>query len=91
MSRNDVIIVANDKRTRPHWFYVFHLRCADKDWDRVAYRRIQNKRYRFGTAKRWKALLSAHNLQRKRDTEYGVRELDLFTKDEPHTPPVNLE
>ena len=73
MSRNDLIGVTRIGR----WYYVLAPLNADTCWSsRAARRRVIEGRYRFRTASRGRALMRAHDIQRKCiPTEYGVWEL----------------
>ena len=74
MSRNNLILVACDKRHKQEWFYVISNVCADVNYYRFAKKYI-DKENRKRTQQRSSALVIAHNLQLKLDTEYGVREV----------------
>ena len=77
MSRNNVIVVACDKRQKRFKYYVLANICADNDWDLNAVKfRIDRFDLKW-TYSRSKALCRGHNIQKKIDTEYGVRELDV--------------
>lgn len=74
MSRNNLILVAHDRRNGLHWSYVFFNVNADNEWNaRYAKDHIRNNRKR--TRNRATALLIAHNTQLRKGTEYGVQEI----------------
>lgn len=54
---------------------------GESDWERVALEHMSNKKNRF-SFDRSKALLMAHNIQRKQPSEKGVWEIFLLKKKE---------
>lgn len=71
MSRNDVIVVI---RFDGRWHVCFPMN-ADTQWNvRACIDHIRQQRS-LAHNSRAHALVSAHNVQRKLGTEYGVREL----------------
>ena len=74
MSRNDVILVVRVGRR----YCVLAPLCADTEWDRAFVRRATRQQCRW-TSSRASALVHAHNLQLRWNTEYGVRELTLWS------------
>ena len=75
MSRNNLIMVAEDRRARKIWYYVLFVECADDDLEACARRHIRRKpkrTRRFATA-----LVLAHAMDRQLETEYGVRVVPL--------------
>ena len=76
MSLNDVILVACDRRCKRLKYYVIPNICADDDWS-TAVRRLIDRGNMKWTFLRSKALCIGHDIQKKIDTEYGVRELDI--------------
>ena len=76
MSRNNAILVVEDRRFgKKRKYYVFQDVNADEDWILFASENINENTKR--TNDRARALVLAHNIQRKMDTEYGVCELVL--------------
>jgi hypothetical protein len=73
MSRNDLIGVA----ARERHYYVLGPLDADTPWDARSVRRhLLRRQYLYRTRSRARALVHAHDLQRREHpTEYGVREL----------------
>lgn len=76
MSRNDLILVIHDKYKK--MYYVVHSRNADDDWHHNGAVCLIKKGMKF-TTDRGKSLILAHNMDRKINTEYGVREVDVNT------------
>lgn len=73
MSRNNLIVVIHSKG---RWYVVPDCN-ADTEWsEEFARCHVGDESSKF-TNSRATALIRAHNLQRKLDTEYGVRELYL--------------
>ena len=76
MSRNNFIAVIHSKG---RWYVVPDCN-ADTEWsEEFAQRHVCNEFSKF-TRSRGAALVRAHNLQRRLDTEYGVREVYLSKK-----------
>ena len=79
MSRNNLIIVVNDRRGLKEWFYVILNANADNDWNykfckkKIKEMKLKGKR----TGNRSTALLLAHDADNKIKTEYGVREFAI--------------
>ena len=72
MSRNNLILVVSVKGR----YYVIPDVCADTEWNvRYAYGVLKGRRY---MRDRGKALILAHDMQRRQQTEYGVRELRIY-------------
>lgn len=72
MSRNNLIAVTR-RRGR---YYVLARINADEQWDRAYCRRqIDANRVKRWKSSRADALVLAHDLQKKYETEYGVREV----------------
>ena len=72
MSRNNVILVASYNNR----YYVFNRLNADTEWNTdYVHNRIKNEDLKY-TKHRAKALVIAHDYQKKYDTEYGVHEID---------------
>ena len=72
MSRNDLILVVRHTGN----FYVLHDSInADLHWN-TAYV-LEAIKSSKSTRNRGKALIIAHDIQLKRDTEYGVQEMNL--------------
>lgn len=73
MSRDDVILVVRKSLNKRHIYYVFHanatLHWEDEEWNSLI---LNNSKFTFS---RGKALILAHNKQKKLQTEYGVREV----------------
>ena len=68
MSRDNIIVVLN----KINKYYVFYVDSCDCGfYDNLI---KPSSKYTFS---RGKALIRAHNLQKKLNTEYGVREIDL--------------
>jgi len=80
MSRNNLIIVANDKRGIHEWFYVIVNANADNDWNHKKCKKIIKYMKNLGkrTKVRATALILAHNIDNKIKTEYGVREMTIY-------------
>ena len=75
MSKNNLIIVAKDARVKDNIkYYVFHDVNADNEWNSKFIKEQMENTSKY-TRNRGKALIMAHNIQRKIDTEYGVREM----------------
>jgi|TARA_E500000178_G_scaffold355112_1_gene426531 hypothetical protein len=71
MSRNNLILVIK----KEHRWYVVPDVNADTQWnEEFASQHINLPTSRF-TKSRAKALLRAHDIQRRMETEYGVREM----------------
>ena len=79
MSRNNLIIVVNDKRGLKEWFYVIINANADNDWNYVFCKKKIREMRKEGkrTGHRSTALLLAHDIDNKIKTEYGVREFTI--------------
>lgn len=79
MSKNNLIIVVNDKRGLKEWFYIIINANADNDWNykfckkKIREMRKEKKRTRHRST----ALLLAHDIDNKIKTEYGVREFTI--------------
>ena len=71
MSKNDVIIVARLRKR----FYVLGPLNADTQWCAGAILQIIESTSLKYTRNRSKALVLAHDLQKKKETEHGVWEL----------------
>ena len=72
MSRNDLIAVVRHE----HLYYVLANLNADEQWSRTyCIEQIVAGLSHKGYVSRARALIVAHNLQKRFDTEYGVREL----------------
>tara|TARA_B100001769_G_C21559679_1_gene318210 strand:- start:250 stop:465 length:216 start_codon:yes stop_codon:yes gene_type:complete len=71
MSRNNIIYVAK----KQDWYYVIYCDCADNNSTEFCENAIMKMTKK--TSKRAKALILAHNIQKKKDTEYGVFEIDI--------------
>ena len=69
MSRDDVLLVAH----RQSVYYVLYAN-ASWDWDSGEWEKLIKPESPY-TYSRAKALLIAHNKQKKLNTEYGVREI----------------
>lgn len=80
MSRNNLIIVARDKRGIREWFYVIVNANADNDWNHKKCKKIIKDMKNLGkrTKVRATALILAHNIDNKLKTEYGVREMTIY-------------
>tara|TARA_B100001741_G_scaffold64192_1_gene50697 strand:- start:3287 stop:3616 length:330 start_codon:yes stop_codon:yes gene_type:complete len=74
MSKNDVILVRRsfDKLKKKYYYNVIYCDNADENWLHFANKQNSTSKR---TMKRCLALIIAHNLQKKCDSEYGVREL----------------
>ena len=70
MSRNDVTLVV-EHRGR---YYVLARVCADTQWNEE-YARARTARMSRSTRHRARALVLAHDIDRRLQSEYGVREL----------------
>lgn len=83
MSRNDVILVVCDQRMVPrHKYYIVTRVNADTQWNaRFAKRLIDKGSIRRFTKRRGFALELAHDLQKRIQSEYGVREIDIAPED----------
>ena len=79
MSRNNMILVVIDKRYKKTWCYVFVDVSADEKLYRYAKDAIHARLTRR-TQDRGKALILAHDMQHKSQTEYGVHEIVLKQK-----------
>ena len=77
MSRNNLILVIYDKYRK--MYYVTRDVNADTEWstESAVYLFQQGRSF---TRNRGKALILAHNSDRKLQTEYGVREISINTK-----------
>ena len=78
MSRNNVIVVAASRNNlkKDLRYYVFFDLCMDTEFTEDYIREmvtLTNK----STKDRGKALIIAHDVQKKIETEYGVREIDV--------------
>jgi hypothetical protein len=73
MSRDDVLLVLHKKRNNRSIYYVFHanadLYWHGEEWNALV---LNTSKYTYSRAK---ALILAHNKQKKLDTEYGVVEI----------------
>lgn len=76
MSRNNLILVAEDKRYTRTYYYVIVINDADADAKEIAIKTIRKKPKR--TSSRAVALVLAHDIQKKIRTEYGVVEETLI-------------
>lgn len=80
MSKNDLILVACDKRQVKNWYYVIYAGNADTDWN-IKYCKkninIMRKQSSKRTSDRSTALVLAHDIDKKIKTEYGVREMNI--------------
>ena len=76
MSRNNLILVVSkrDGTSGRRRYHVAFCENADTQWD-YEYAVFITTAYKF-TYSRAKALVRAHNMQRRLDTEYGVREFE---------------
>lgn len=71
MSRNNLIAVVHYNNR----YYVLANLNADTEWNReYCVERIGRGGVQYKSKRAW-ALLRAHNIQNRMDTEYGVREL----------------
>jgi hypothetical protein len=75
MSRDDVLLVIQKKKNTQYIYYVLHANaswhwCTD-EWDTLI---TPESKYTYSRAR---ALVIAHNKQKKLDTEYGVVEITL--------------
>ena len=81
MSRNNVIVVAASKYSKAGIrYYVFFNLCMDTQFTEEYVRELVNKRQNNllkSTRDRGRALIIAHDAQKKLDTEYGVIEMDV--------------
>tara|TARA_B100001989_G_scaffold16637_1_gene10261 strand:+ start:688 stop:933 length:246 start_codon:yes stop_codon:yes gene_type:complete len=79
MSRNNLIIVVNDKRGLKEWFYVIINANADNEWNYKFFKKKIQEMRKEGkrTRQRSTALLLAHDIDNKIKTEYGVREFTI--------------
>jgi hypothetical protein len=73
MSRDDVILVVRRPLNRNYVYYVFHAN-ATLYWEGEEWNALILNSSKF-TYSRSKALILAHNKQKKIHTEYGVREV----------------
>tara|TARA_B110001452_G_scaffold267348_1_gene276886 strand:+ start:6383 stop:6619 length:237 start_codon:yes stop_codon:yes gene_type:complete len=78
MSRNNVIVVAASKNNKKQElrYYVFFNLCMDTQFTEEYVRQlvtVSNKSTRY----RGRALIIAHDAQKKIDTEYGVIEMSV--------------
>lgn len=73
MSRNNLILVAHTARRS----YVLPNLNADTEWNKEFAMSEVEKADRKYCHKRSRALLLAHDIQNRLDTEYGVREIFL--------------
>ncbi len=73
MSRDDVLLVLHKKKDNRPIYYVFHAN-ADLYWHGEEWNALilNTSKYTYSRAK---ALILAHNKQKKLDTEYGVVEI----------------
>ena len=73
MSRDDVILVIRKKKDNRHIYYVFHANASlywhEEEWNALI---LETSKYTYSRAK---ALILAHDKQKKLDTEYGVVEV----------------
>lgn len=76
MSKNDVILVVADRRSNITYYYVLFNVCADTGWNEQYAKQQISKMKKFTTS-RSKALVLAHDLQKKINSEYGVQEYDV--------------
>lgn len=75
MSRNNLILVICVVVNKKRRFFVVPDTNADTEWSaEFAHNHVGRPTSRY-TFSRAKALLYAHDLQRKSNTEYGVREM----------------
>jgi len=74
MSRDDVILVIRKQKNKKYIYYVFHTN-ASLHWhgENCNSLILDNSKYTYSRAK---ALILAHNKQRKLNTEYGVVEIN---------------
>ena len=77
MSRNNLILVVRDKRFGRKWCYVITDVCADTQWNLTFARKYIKEKVHPRTKDRGTALILAHNLQQRIQTEYGVNEMIL--------------
>lgn len=77
MSRNNLILVIYDKYRK--MYYVARDVNADTEWSTESAVYLFQQGTSF-TRNRGKALILAHNADRKLQTEYGVREISINTK-----------
>ena len=77
MSRNNLILVIYDKYRKI--YYVVQDVNADTEWSVEGATYLVQKGTKF-TRDRGRALILAHDIDRKLQTEYGVREIIINTK-----------
>lgn len=86
MSRNNLLVVVEDRRRRCVAWHVLLVANADDGWNeghaRRQIRRGRNRRFGSYAA----ALLHAHRRDRRVETEYGVRDLVLWPPLKPKSP-----
>ena len=73
MSRDDVILVVRKILNQQRIYYVFHANATDH-WEDDSWGCFITDKTKY-TYSRAYALVLAHNLQKKIQTEYGVREV----------------
>lgn len=73
MSRDDVLLVIKRRENKHYIYYVFHAN-ASIYWHAEEWNALILKSSKF-TYSRSKALILAHNKQKKLNTEYGVVEV----------------
>lgn len=77
MSRNDLVLVGKLKGK----YYVFGPCNADTEWNaHWLLNKINTTENNKFTYDRGRALILAHNMQSKLETEYGVREMKIQDK-----------
>ena len=77
MSRNNLILVVRKRFAQHSEYYVVGDVNADTGWDRRAARACIASGEARRARSRAHALVRAHDLQKKTETEYGVRELSV--------------
>ena len=79
MSRNNLILVVQDKRSYKTWFYVLVNVNADTQWNMKFCKHQISSMRKIGkrTSQRSTALILAHDIDNRIDTEYGVREFTI--------------
>jgi len=75
MSKNDVIYVV--RSTTQGRYHVYHHKSVDVDVDRAEIERVIREERTRSVRQRAAALVCAHNMQRRLNTEYGVREKSI--------------
>lgn len=78
MSRNNVIVVAGSRNNKKQElrYYVFTNLCMDTQFTEAYVKQLVLNSKKSTKDRGW-ALIIAHNVQKKMDTEYGVREMDV--------------